>query len=233
MSKKRGFTLIELLVVIAIIAMLLAILMPALGSVKERAKRVVCASNLKQVSIGIATYASSYDDKLPKPYFNGNNMPWAAFFAYKINPTATTDAAKITSGPYNFGYLFDTDIIINPKVFYCPSASKQENAIGVSFRYESYVGDLAWPFADDPDNYHAPNVRVGYSYYPQSKSKEKMSNGEYGHTVANVMSKLNGQAVMAVDALDRLDTLSHKGARKKPAGVNGLFGDGHVSFCNN
>ena len=233
MSKKRGFTLIELLVVISIIAMLLAILMPALGSVKERAKRVVCASNLKQVSIGIATYASSYDDKIPASLFNGSNMPYNAFFAYRINPTATTDAAKITSGPYNFGYLFDTDIIVNPKVFYCPSAPKELNAIGVSFRYETYVGELAWPFTDDPDNYHAQNVRVGYSYYPQSKARELLANGEYGYIVTNVMSKLNGQAVMAVDVLDRLDTLSHKGGRKKPAGVNGLFGDGHVSFCNN
>ncbi len=233
MNKTRGFTLIELLVVISIIAMLLAILMPALGSVKERAKRVVCASNLKQMSIGFATYASSYDDKLPKSYFNGTNMPWAAFLAYRINPNSTTDAAKVASGPYNLGYLFDTDIISNPKVFYCPSSPKELNAIGVSWRYETYVGQLAWPFTDDPSNYHAPNVRVGYSYYPQSKAKEVLSNGEYGYKVANRMSKINGRAVMLVDVLDRLASLAHKGGRNKPAGVNGLFGDGHASFCNN
>ena len=45
--KKKGFTLIELLVVIAIIAMLLAILMPALSKVKKIAQRVVCGTNLK------------------------------------------------------------------------------------------------------------------------------------------------------------------------------------------
>ncbi len=47
MRKKKGFTLIELLVVIAIIAMLLAILMPALGKVKKLAMRLVCGTNAK------------------------------------------------------------------------------------------------------------------------------------------------------------------------------------------
>lgn len=55
MNKTKGFTLIELLVVIAIIAMLLAILMPSLSAVKERAKRVVCASNQRQIGIVLAT----------------------------------------------------------------------------------------------------------------------------------------------------------------------------------
>ena len=49
--RKKGFTLIELLVVIAIIAMLLAILMPALNRVKKIAQRVVCGTNLKQVHL--------------------------------------------------------------------------------------------------------------------------------------------------------------------------------------
>jgi len=51
MGKRKGFTLIELLVVIAIIAVLMAILMPALNRVKEQGKRVVCMSNLKQLTM--------------------------------------------------------------------------------------------------------------------------------------------------------------------------------------
>lgn len=65
MKKKKGFTLIELLVVIAIIAMLLAILMPALGKVKKLAMRLVCGTNLKGMGTAVNVYAFDYDDMYP------------------------------------------------------------------------------------------------------------------------------------------------------------------------
>lgn len=65
MRQKKGFTLIELLVVIAIIAMLLAILMPALGMVKEKAKSVVCRTNLHQWGLCYQLYSNDYDGKFP------------------------------------------------------------------------------------------------------------------------------------------------------------------------
>ena len=65
MSSKKGFTLIELLVVISIIALLLAILMPALGKVKEMGRRVVCASHLHQMGLALHGYASENDSKFP------------------------------------------------------------------------------------------------------------------------------------------------------------------------
>jgi len=64
MLKSRGFTLIELLVVIAIIAILMAILMPALNRVREQGKRVVCLNNLKQLALSWIMYADENDDKL-------------------------------------------------------------------------------------------------------------------------------------------------------------------------
>jgi prepilin-type N-terminal cleavage/methylation domain-containing protein/prepilin-type processing-associated H-X9-DG protein len=65
MKTKKGFTLIELLVVIAIIALLLAILMPALGKAKDHAKKITCATNLKSLSLGVIMYADDYDGWMP------------------------------------------------------------------------------------------------------------------------------------------------------------------------
>jgi prepilin-type N-terminal cleavage/methylation domain-containing protein len=60
----RAFTLIELLVVIAVIALLVGILLPSLGAVRETARAVVCASNLRQVTIGFTAYGADYSDWL-------------------------------------------------------------------------------------------------------------------------------------------------------------------------
>ena len=64
MRARKGFTLIELLVVIAIIAILMAILMPAMSRVKEQGRRSTCLSNLKQLTLGWIMYADENDDML-------------------------------------------------------------------------------------------------------------------------------------------------------------------------
>ena len=65
LRKERGFTLIELLVVIAIIAILAAILFPVFASAKESGRTASCASNLKQIYVGLMGYCDNYQGRMP------------------------------------------------------------------------------------------------------------------------------------------------------------------------
>ena len=70
---KAAFTLIELLVVIAIIAILAGLLLPTLASAKEKAKRIGCLSNLRQVGLSLTFYTDSNAERMPSAITYGAN----------------------------------------------------------------------------------------------------------------------------------------------------------------
>jgi prepilin-type N-terminal cleavage/methylation domain-containing protein/prepilin-type processing-associated H-X9-DG protein len=119
-----GFTLIELLVVIAIIAILAAILFPVFQSVRENARRIACASNEKQIGLGLLQYVQDYDECLPLAAdSNDGSGITSVINPFNGNGTARQfDMADSTLQPY----------LKNTQIWLCPDDSAGQ-ARGLSY----------------------------------------------------------------------------------------------------
>lgn len=211
-SLQHGFTLIELLVVISIIALLIAILLPALRAAREQAQAVKCLTQLKQIGTATVSYASDHNDWAPYPRYKDTspaNFDGRYLWRYGTNPAPARacNLGTLQAGGY-FKNPTEGTIIINDNrnaIFNCPV----DNTYGM----DSTTGDAK--FWGDYW-YLLNNIYTKYS-----------SNPRFNKPRYRRLSDLSGVTAVTVDAVNNTaDVYVH------PNGVNALYGDFSAGFNN-
>jgi len=210
-----AFTLIELLVVIAIIAILAALLLPALAKAKERAKRISCNNNLKQFGLAMRMYADDYNDKLPRA--NQGNWLWDL--------------------PWDVGDLMIKNGATRG-VFYCPSIPKQNasnhwnyapglfHVIGYAMTLPNTGGGQIIATNENPSMI-PQSIRVGATNYPPPSPSERelLADATISYNASEINRAVNRYTQIQGGSPILHDTAHLNG--KIPAGGNLDFLDGH------
>jgi competence protein ComGC len=117
-TRRRAFTLIDLLVSMMVIAVLVGILLPSLANVHEAARRTVCASNLRQIGFGVASFADERGGRLPPSQYKNRGIS-EEMMTLRIG--ADANAGRPLAQWDGLGLLHAGGFLLGPKVYYCPS----------------------------------------------------------------------------------------------------------------
>lgn len=125
--RSNGFTLIELLVVIAIIAVLMGILMPALQKVRQQAKIISCGSNMRQLVVGLITYAENNESKLPPHPSTVSATNFHRPYELNWNRNQVGPVANVNDKEYRYVGKYLSPYLPEVDVFNCRVASIRDN----------------------------------------------------------------------------------------------------------
>ena len=212
----RAFTLIELLVVIAIIALLLSILMPALGKVKEQARKMVCMAQMHNIVVAQFAYANNNNDIFPMfRWSTGEFCPSLADYVLMYSEPIYSSNGLL----YEQNYIKDIDI------FFCPSVSDSKCIWpGWESTYGTF-GEMKQKMADPSITNIANNGFIYvFSVYMQRSSPDMTYAKPLKITSSSRFNLMHDSCRTDQEFNGHYQPLSH------PNGINAVFADGSGEF---